>query len=235
MKLIKMLANLGYGSRKDIKKMIKDGLIKVNGNAPLDVMDDIEPEKDVVEVLGQKVYYNDDLTILLNKPSGYLSSNKDEEYPSVLRLIEDKFARLNLNIAGRLDQDSEGMLILSNNGPLIHQITSPKSGVNKTYYVELALQITETEKKNLSSSMALLDSKGEYYIAKAKEIKIVDDKSLYITISEGKFHQVKKMVEHVGNEVTYLRRVSIGKLELGDLKAGEYKVLSQEEILLMFE
>ena len=234
MRIEKMLSNLGYGSRKEIKKLIKEKAIQVNGQVITDIGFDVNP-CDKVVIFDEEAYYNDNLTILLHKPSGFISSNIDEEYESVIKLLEEKYQRQNLKVAGRLDMDSTGMLLLSNNGDLIHKIISPKSNVNKTYLVELEHDLTEEEKMILSSSMALKDAKGEFYITQAKGVKKVDDRHILITIDEGKFHQVKRMVAYAKNEVIKLKRIQIGGLELGDLEEGQYRILGEDDIEKIFQ
>jgi len=234
MRIDKLLASLDYGSRKDIKQLIKDGEITLNGKLVIRPEQDYQ-EGDLVTVCKEEVYYNSNLVLMLNKPKGYLSSNQDEGALSFNNLLEEKYRRLSLNVAGRLDLDASGILILTNNGDLIHRIISPKKGVNKTYLVTTEKQITKEQIRVLSHSIPLKDSKGEYYVANSKKVEQLDDFNLHLTIDEGKFHQVKNMVAYAGNEVKELKRIKIGSLALGDLKEGEYRELSMYEVSLLFK
>lgn len=234
MRLDKLLANLGYGSRNDIKKYVKEGLVFVNGNKIKDSSILIDEENDEIIFGEEKVYYNSNLTIMINKPKGYLSSNKDEQYPSVLNLIDLKYRRQNLDIAGRLDQDTTGLLLLTNNGKLNHEITSPKKDVYKKYLVEVELDIDGKFQDDITKPMALIDKNGEYYITQKALFEYVDKRHFYLSIKEGKYHQVKNMVLKLNNSVVALKRVQIGSLKL-DLEEGDYRVLSPQEIGMIFD
>ena len=230
MRLDRMLSNLNYGSRKEVKKIIKDGLVTINDKVSLDDSYNVK-SNDVVKIDGQEVYYNDNLTMVINKPQGYICSNIDEDYPSILNLIEEKYRRLNLNVAGRLDQDTTGLVILSNNGELIHHIISPKHNIQKVYEVLLENKLSNQQLILLKSPMLLQDGKGETYLAKALAVNVLEENKVLLTIDEGKYHQVKKMVEHIGNNVVGLKRIQIGDLKLDSLKEKEYRILSEEDIL----
>ncbi len=229
MRLDKFLSNLKYGSRNEIKKLCKKGLILVNGVVIKNSDIDINPTVDVVTVEMTEVFYKDNITLIMNKPAGYICSNVDEKYPSVLRLLDSKYARFDFNIAGRLDVDTEGLIILSTDGELIHKITSPNKDMYKTYYVKTKYKL-ENELM-LEEPVKLLDGKGEEYITKGAKVAKISDFELYLSIAEGKFHQVKRMLVFIDNEVVYLKRIKIGNLSLpSDLALGEYKEINENEI-----
>ena len=235
MRLDKFLANLGYGSRKEVKKLIDDGRILVDGVFAHQVDMKIDENKNKVFVDLEEVYYNPNLVIILNKPKNYVSSNIDEVYPSVLNLIDEKYRRLGLNIAGRLDQDTTGLLILTNNGQILHNLISPNKHIDKVYLVKVESKITDDFVNKMTHDLVLYDKKGDFYITKAKKLSIINDYNFEVTIDEGKYHQVKNMVSACSNNVLELKRLKIGKFTLLDLKEGEYKVLTEDDMLKMLQ
>ena len=229
MRLDKFLANLKYGSRNDIKKYTKMGLIEVNGVLVKKSDMDINPEMDVVLFDGEEVFYKENITLIMNKPFGYICSTVDELYPSLLKLLDDKYSRFEFNFAGRLDADTEGLVILSTDGELIHKITSPNKDMYKTYYVKTKEPLAN--EKALESPIKLLDGKDKEYITKGSKIVKISDYELYISITEGKFHQVKRMLNYINNEVVYLKRIKIGNLTLPEnLDLGEYQEIDPNTI-----
>lgn len=233
MRLDRFLANLGYGSRNEIKGLCRAGNVIVNNQVIVDSSLQINPELDQVVCNDTKIDYQASLTILINKPSGYICSNKDEKYPSLLKILPIKWQRMPLNFAGRLDYDTEGLVLASTDGQLIHRIISPKKLVDKTYYVVVKEKLLNEQR--LLQPMSILDGKNAYYITKATKVVKNDDYSLYLTIHEGKYHQVKRMISYLGNEVVYLKRISIGGLVLPDnMESGEYQELSADEVAKIF-
>lgn len=229
MRLDKLLANLKYGSRSDIKKMCKNKLITVNGEVIKSSDIDVNPCVDIINVNGEEVYYKESITIIMNKPAGYICSTVDELYPSLLRLLDTKYSRFDFNFAGRLDQDTEGLVVMSTNGDIIHKITSPNKEMYKTYYVKTEKEIAN--ENLLELPITLLDGKDKEYTTKGAKIAKISDNELYISITEGKFHQVKRMLEYINNKVVYLKRIKIGNLELpSDLKLGEYIEIDSNDI-----
>ena len=221
MRLDKFLVNLKYGSRNDIKKLCKNSLIKVNGHIVKDSDLNIDPNHDDIMVEDEKVFYKENITLIMNKPAGYICSTVDEKYPSLLRLLDEKYSRFDFNFAGRLDWDTEGLVILSTDGELIHKITSPKKDMYKTYYVKTEKIIVDEE--ILETPMTLLDGKDKEYTTKGAKINKLSDYELLLSITEGKFHQVKRMLEYIGNKVIYLKRIQIGNLSLpDDLELGQF-------------
>lgn len=229
MRLDKFLSNMKYGSRNDIKKLCKNNLIKVNGQIIKKADLNIDPNVDIVEVDEETVFYKENITLIINKPRGYICSNVDELYPSLLKILDEKYSRFDFKFAGRLDWDTEGLVIASTDGELIHKITSPKKDMYKTYYVKTALPVVNEEL--LNKPIILLDGKNNEYTTKDANVEKISDHELYISITEGKFHQVKRMLEYISNEVVYLKRIKIGNLVLPEnLKVGEFKEIDPNEI-----
>ncbi|MDF9823891.1 16S rRNA pseudouridine516 synthase [Breznakia sp. PF5-3] len=223
-RLDKYLAHAKLGTRKEVKKLIRMGMIKVNGEVcfnddmKIDENDSISYEDEIVSY--QEYYY-----IMLNKPVDYLSSTIDEHYPSVLNLIYEDFA-YDLFPVGRLDVDTVGLLILTNDGKLSHQLLSPKKHVEKEYYVELKEAITQKDIDTLEAGVQLDDE-----WTKPCKVIVKDERHVHIVICEGKFHQIKRMFHVVHNEVLYLKRIRMGEVWLDDvLEEGDYRPLTIDEI-----
>ncbi|KGG80314.1 pseudouridine synthase [Caloranaerobacter azorensis H53214] len=232
-RLDKILSNLGYGSRKDIKKMVKSGLVKVDGEVVKDSSYKLNPYKAVIEIGDTVVEYREFVYLMMNKPKGVVSSTDDPLSRTVIDLIDEKYRVFNPFPVGRLDKDTEGLLIISNDGKLAHNLLSPKKHVEKKYYVEVEGYVTDDDKKIFAEGVVI---DGEYKTMPAYlEIIETDNISrVYLTIKEGKFHQVKKMFKAVNKRVVYLKRVSMGRLDLDEsLLPGEYRELTEEEILLL--
>lgn len=228
MRLDKLLSNLKYGSRKEVKNLIKSHAITINGEIVSSSSIKIDPNKDVISINDEVVVYHESINIMINKPMGYLSANKDGLHQTVIELLNEDLLRYNFKIAGRLDLESEGLLILTTNGLFAHKVTSPNYEVNKVYEVILNEPITEY--KELLKGVIIKDGKNMDYLAKALEIVQIDDKTLKITINEGKFHQVRRMFQIIGFEVINLKRIKIGNLELGSLQPGEYRTFMEEDL-----
>lgn len=241
MRLDKFLANSGIGTRKEVKIILKKGKITVNEKIVKDAKIQIDEIKDNVKIKGEKITYKPFVYIMMNKPSGVISATEDGKHKTVIDLLCEKYKNYKVFPVGRLDIDTEGLLLLTNDGVLAHNLLSPKKHVDKKYYVELKEPLTIEKKKILENGIKL----EENFVTKKAKIEIIDkDKnknidinkvnSVFITISEGKFHQVKRMFKFVENEVLYLKRVKMGKLLLPeDLKLGEYRELSEEEMNLI--
>jgi 16S rRNA pseudouridine516 synthase len=224
----KFLSNLKYGSRSDMKNMIKERLIEVDGQQVSRVDQTINPLTQTVKIDGVTVFYQDPIHIALYKPEGFLSANTDPMHPVAVSLIQEPYSRFDLSIAGRLDLDAEGLLILTTDGDLLHQITHPNQHLPKTY--EVTLDHAFYHQKALLSGVLIKDGKGNPYLAKALAIEH-EGIHVKIIIDEGKFHQVKRMFGAVGYEVIHLKRTSIGKLSLGELKPGQYRTFRKEELI----
>ncbi|WP_427340109.1 pseudouridine synthase [Caloranaerobacter sp. DY30410] len=232
-RLDKILSNLGYGSRKDIKKMVKSGLVEVNGEVIKDSSYKLNPYKDVIKIGDTVVEYREFIYLMMNKPKGVVSSTDDPLSRTVIDLIDEKYRVFNPFPVGRLDKDTEGLLIISNDGKLAHNLLSPKKHVEKKYYVEVEGHVTEDDKEIFAEGV-VIDGKYKTMPAQLEIIDTDNISKVYLTIKEGKFHQVKKMFKAVNKKVVYLKRVSMGRLDLDEtLLPGEYRELTEEEILLL--
>ena len=223
MRLDKFLANSGIGSRSEVKRIIKDKRIRVNGEIIKSDSFNVDETKDVVlfdetEIKYKKFYY-----ILLNKPQGYVSASTDNVYPPVTDLLpEYRFA--NLHTVGRLDVDTTGALLLTNNGDLTHKLISPKYKVDKVYEVEVDKKIGRNLVEIFKNGIEL---DGELTLP--ADLLIIDDKHAELTLHQGKFHQVKRMFKKFGYEVVKLNRKSFAGLTVEGLGLGEYRELTIEE------
>ena len=229
----RFLSQLKYGSRSVIALAIKNGLVFQNGILIDSPRIKIDPEADEIEFAGEKVFFKASIVLMLNKPQNVLSANRDDQHAPVTELIRPPYDRFDLHVAGRLDLDAEGLLLLTNDGNLLHRIISPSKEVAKKYLVTLELPLSG--EKELESGLDIRDGKGEPYHTLPAQIEKIDFHSCYVTIHEGKYHQIKRMFQAVGNNVTHLKRVAIGKLRLDDsLAPGEYRELTDVEISQIF-
>ena len=225
-RLDKYLADMGIGTRSQVKDMIKKGKITLNGVIVKDSNLKVDSENDEIYCEGNNINYVKYEYYMLNKPAGVISASNDKKQKTVIDLIETK-KRDDLFPVGRLDKDTEGLLLICNDGELSHNLLSPKKHVDKTYYVELDIPLTQ-EKATEVCEGVYIEKDVKSMPAK---LEYIDEKRVYLTIHEGKFHQVKKMFHAVGCEVTYLKRMTMGSLKLDEsLKAGEYRELTSEEI-----
>ena len=234
MRLDKFLSQLKYGSRNEIKKACKEGVVKVNDAVIKDASHIIDPMKDVVYYNDQPVRYFKQLVLMLNKPKGVVSANHDPIHKTVIDLLPDDYQRYDLAIAGRLDIDTEGLLILTNDGSLVHNIIHPKKALYKTYLVQTDKQISNID--DLLKPMTLFDGNQKPYEVLKPKIVDVNNNQAIIQIQEGKFHQVKRMFKKIGYEVIYLKRIAIHNLELDEsLALGEVKKLTEEDIYKLLQ
>ena len=222
MRLDKYLADMTGISCLEIKKLIKKGNVKVN-DIVIKTNDYKVKEDDVVYLNDKQIKYQEFEYYILNKPAGYLSATEDKYDKTIMELIDIK--RKDLVPVGRLDKDSEGLILLTNDGKLNHYLLSPKNHVSKKYYVEVDKEIVENAKELFEKPMDLGD-----FITKPAIYENIDSHSAYLTICEGKFHQVKRMFEKIGTNVTYLKRIEFKNLKLGDLEIGKYRPLNKEEL-----
>jgi len=231
MRLDKFVSSCGLGSRKEIKQLLKSGSVKVNGKIEKSPSVHIDENADEVTVGDTKVIYREFIYLMLNKPQGYVSATFDKHLPIVCDLIPEEYAHFEAFPVGRLDIDTEGLLVLTNDGALTHRVLSPKSHVNKTYYVQCENPLTEDNIIAFKEGVTLDDG----YKTMPAILEIKDNpKECTLVIQEGKFHQVKRMMEAVGNKVTYLKRIKMGSLCLDPkLKLGEIRELTDEEVALL--
>lgn len=226
MRLDKMLAHSGYGSRKEVKEFIRKGFVLVNGEIITDDDYKVDEINDEVIIANETVEYEKNIYLMLNKPSGYVSATFDNYDPTVLDLISG-FENRNIFPVGRLDKDTVGLLVITNDGMLAHQLLSPKNHVEKKYFLRYEGIFYEKTHTIFEEGVVLDDG---YKCMPAKFIDLGNQEA-YIIIQEGKFHQVKRMMEAVGCKVTYLKRIEFGNIKLDEsLKEGQYRSLTLEEI-----
>ena len=226
MRIDKLLCEMNIASRKDLKELIRKGNLCVNGNVVKDPGFNVNETSDVIEFKGKTISYEKFVYFMLNKPAGVVSATNDNTAGTVIDLLKDENKK-DLFPVGRLDKDTTGLLIITNDGELGHKLTSPKHHAAKEYLVGLRDNITADSVKQLEDGV-VLDGDG---LTKPAKVTLIDDKTIILEIYEGKFHQVKRMLLAVSNEVVSLKRLSMGGLELDDsLKEGEYRRLTEEEI-----
>ncbi len=233
MRIDKVLANLGYGSRKEVKKLLKDGAVKVNGEFIKDAKQHVNPKKDLITFNGEEIQYREFIYLMMNKPPGVISATEDSHEETVIDLLEAEDLVFEPFPVGRLDKDTEGLLLLTNDGQLSHRLLSPKQHVPKTYFAVIEGEVTEQDIVSFKQGVTLDDG----YKTKPGKLVIVKSgltSDIELTITEGKFHQVKRMFLAVGKRVVYLKRISMGPLQLDEtLELGEYRELTDEEIDLL--
>lgn len=233
MRIDKLLSNMGYGSRKEVKKLLKSGAVQVDGEIVKDPQTPIKPESQTILVHGEEVLYREFIYLLMNKPAGVISATEDHEHETVIDLLEPEDTIFRPFPVGRLDIDTVGLLLITNDGQLSHQLLSPKKHVPKTYYALIRGVVTEEDVVLFKEGVVLDDGyttlPAELVILKAdRDIKRSE---IEVTITEGKFHQVKRMFEAVGKKVTYLKRIKMGPLQLDEsLEEGEYRELTDDEL-----
>lgn len=233
MRIDKMLANLGFGSRKEVKKMLRNGMVTVNDELVKDGKQHINPEKDIVTLNGEVVEYKEFIYLLMNKPPGVISATEDAVDETVIDLLDLEDVIFKPFPVGRLDKDTEGLLLLTNDGQLAHRLLSPKRNVPKTYFAVIEGEVTASDVLKFQEGVILDDGyqtkPGKLVILKTGQLSDIE-----LTITEGKFHQVKRMFQAVGKRVIYLKRISMGPLTLDeDLALGEYRELTEEEVNLL--
>ena len=229
MRLDKFLCELGIGTRSEVKNKIKNGLVQVEGVNKVTPEYKLDIEKDKVYYNGSLLQYAEFEYYMLNKPAGCVSATSDNLHKTVMELIDTK-VRKDLFPVGRLDIDTEGLLLITNDGALAHQLLSPKKHVDKTYYAEIEGMITNEDVVAFKEGLDI----GENTLTLPAKLVILESgtiSKIEVTIQEGKYHQVKRMFEAVGKRVVYLKRLSMGTLTLDEtLKPGEYRQLTPEEI-----
>lgn len=228
MRVDKLLSTLHYGSRKELKDDIKQGYITVNGSVITQPNYHVDPLHDIVCYHGETVFYDDSIIIMMHKPQGVVSANHDTDHKTVIELLDEKYQRLDVHVAGRLDIDTEGLLLLTNDGTIIHKLIHAKKHIEKVYEVTTEKPIDNIE--DLHKPMTLLDGNNQPYQPQSPRIITHQGNTAIIAITEGKFHQVKRMFKAIGHTVTYLKRTRIHTVQLdSDLSVGDYRVLTELE------
>ncbi|WP_138420672.1 pseudouridine synthase [Aquibacillus sediminis] len=229
MRIDKLLANMGYGSRKEVKTLLKKGIVLQNDTVIKNSSTHVDPEKDTIKVFGEVVEYKEYVYLMMNKPPGYVSATEDNHDNTVIDLLEAEDSIFQPFPVGRLDKDTEGLLLITNDGKLAHQLLSPKKNIGKTYFAHIQGRVTEDDITQFKEGVTLDDG----YVTKPAQLNILtrgEISEIEVTITEGKFHQIKRMFEAVGKKVVYLKRLSMGTLQLdSDLLVGEYRELTDSE------
>ena len=224
---------MGIGSRSEIKKFLKTCRVKLNGKFEKSPNTQVDIDKDEILFDDEIVIYKEFTYLMLNKPKDYISATFDPKLPTVLELLEFPYSNMELFPVGRLDIDTTGFLILTNDGKFSYNVTNPKKKVNKKYLVTLRDDISSNQIESLENGIYF--EKEDFTTENAK-VEEISKREIYLTISEGKFHQVKRMLEYVGNEVVELKRVSIGNLSLDEkLELGEYREITNTELEDIFK
>lgn len=232
LRIDKILANLGYGTRSSIKKEMKKGVVTVNDKIVKDSATLVDPEKDEIYYKDLLVEYQEFIYLVMNKPAGVISATEDFNQATVVDILEPEDRVRDPFPVGRLDIDTEGLLILTNDGKFAHTLTSPKSEIPKKYFVKTKNVIEEKLIDKFKKGIYLIN---EDITTKPAELEILSDHTAHLTIYEGKFHQVKRMFEYSGNEVLYLKRIQIGNFPLPEnLEPGEYREMDDEDLSLLF-
>lgn len=245
-RLDKVLADSGLGTRNSVRDLIKSGTVKVNGISEKDPGKKVDTDMDEIIVRGELIDFRDKVYYMLNKPAGVITATENKKQTTVIDLIKDK-KRRDLFPVGRLDKDTVGLLLITNDGDLAHRLLAPGKHVKKTYLVRVDGIITDEIKSGIEKGVDIGDEKLTAP-AELREIKLLEDADVTaageqaangvseaeITITEGRYHEIKRMFEAFGLNVIYLKRLSMGGLKLDpDLQEGQWKILSEEEIVLL--
>ncbi len=234
MRIDKLLSNLQYGTRKEIKQYIKDGEVTVNGDTVTTPKQHVDPEEDTILFFDEMVFYQSSCVLMMNKPAHAVCANHDQQYPTVFERLPDKYKRLDLKTVGRLDVDTTGLLLLTNDGQLLHQIITPKHDVYKVY--EATIDRPFDDVSVLASEYTLYDQRDRPYVPNNVRVKALEPTKIEIAIHEGKHHQIKEMVAHFNHNVVALKRTQIGGLVLDDrLSPGDVRPLTKEERKSLFD
>ncbi|MBR3680634.1 MAG: rRNA pseudouridine synthase [Clostridia bacterium] len=233
MRIDKLISEMGIASRKESSLAAKRGMILVNGTPVRDASTHVDPERDTVEYAGRKINYGKFVYVMLNKPAGYVSATEDSRLPVVTSLLPEELQKRELFPVGRLDRDTVGLMILTNDGALAHTLLSPKHHVEKEYYFTADEPMREGVESEFSDGVTLADG---YECKSAVIVLDPDRRGGKITLTEGKYHQIKRMVAACDNRVTYLERISFAGIPLDPtLKRGTWRYLTDGEISLLRE
>lgn len=230
-RLDKLLAGTGKWSRREVKALVRQGLVRVDGRLAASAEDKLDPAAAVVTVAGETISLCRFTYVMLHKPAGVLTATEDRKQPTVLDLLPPELRRIGLAPVGRLDKDTEGLLLLTNDGELAHRLLSPKYHVDKRYLARVDGELSAADAEAFARGMTL----GDGLECLPAGLEVLPDRVCIVTLREGKFHQVKRMLAARGAPVLYLKRLSMGPLTLDDsLAAGAYRLLRAEEILALY-
>ena len=230
-RLDKLLAGTGKWSRREVKALVRQGLVRVDGRLAASAEDKLDPAAAIITVAGETVALHRFTYVMLHKPAGVLTATEDRKQPTVLDLLPPELRRIGLAPVGRLDKDTEGLLLLTNDGELAHRLLSPKYHVEKRYFARVDGELSAADAEAFARGMTL----GDGLECLPAGLEVLPDRVCIVTLREGKFHQVKRMLAARGAPVLYLKRLSMGPLVLEDsLAAGVYRLLRAEEILALY-
>ena len=227
----KIIASQGQYSRKEVKALIAKGRIAVDGRVVSSSSEKADPLTTRISIDGKSLAFKRNLYLMLHKPKGYVSATEDRDHPTVLELVPREYRGRNLFPAGRLDRDTKGLMIITDDGVLAHNILAPKKHVPKLYHVELDIPVTEEMRLGFSEGVMLNDG-----VRNAADLIKTGEKTAEVTLWEGRYHQIKRMFGCFGAEVVELKRLGMGRLTLPkDLAEGECREMSEEELALLQE
>ncbi len=230
-RLDKLLAGTGKWSRREVKALVRQGLVRVDGRLAASAEDKLDPAAAIITVAGETIALHRFTYVLLHKPAGVLTATENRKQPTVLDLLPPELRRIGLAPVGRLDKDTEGLLLLTNDGELAHRLLSPKYHVDKRYFARVDGELSAADAEAFARGMTL----GDGLECLPAGLEVLPDRVCIVTLREGKFHQVKRMLAARGAPVLYLKRLSMGPLTLDDsLAAGAYRLLRAEEILALY-
>lgn len=230
MRLDKLLAHTGFGTRKEVKELIRKGNVSVDDKVVRSSNITVHPDKQRITVFGEVIVYKEFEYLLLHKPAGYITATEDAYHQTVLALVPEVYSHIAFSPVGRLDKDTEGLLLLTNDGKANHALTSPKRNVPKTYFAEIDGNPSD-EHIQLFKEGVILDDGYETKAARLEILESGEVSEILLTITEGKFHQVKRMFQAIGMEVIYLKRLTMGELVLDEtLPIGDVRELTEKEL-----
>ncbi len=230
-RLDKLLAGTGKWSRREVKALVRQGLVRVDGRLAASAEDKLDPAVAIVTVAGETISLCRFTYVMLHKPAGVLTATEDRKQPTVLDLLPPELRRIGLDPVGRLDKDTEGLLLLTNDGELAHRLLSPKYHVEKRYFARVDGELSAADAEAFARGMTL----GDGLECLPAGLEVLPGRVCIVTLREGKFHQVKRMLAARGAPVLYLKRLSMGPLTLDDsLAAGAYRLLRAEEISALY-
>lgn len=230
-RLDKLLAGTGKWSRREVKALVRQGLVRVDGRLAASAEDKLDPAAAIITVAGETISLCHFIYVMLHKPAGVLTATEDRKQPTVLDLLPPELRRIGLAPVGRLDKDTEGLLLLTNDGELAHRLLSPKYHVDKRYLARVDGELSAADTEAFARGMTL----GDGLECLPAGLEVLPDRVCIVTLREGKFHQVKRMLAARGAPVLYLKRLSMGPLTLDDsLAAGAYRLLRAEEISALY-
>lgn len=230
-RLDKLLAGTGKWSRREVKALVRQGLVRVDGRLAASAEDKLDPAAAIITVDGETISLCRFTYVMLHKPAGVLTATEDRKQPTVLDLLPPELRRIGLAPVGRLDKDTEGLLLLTNDGELAHRLLSPKYHVEKRYFARVDGELSAADAEAFARGMTL----GDGLECLPAGLQVLPDRVCIVTLREGKFHQVKRMLAARGAPVLYLKRLSMGPLTLDDsLAAGAYRLLRAEEISALY-